>query len=98
MRNPYFYAGDGLFFEATDSGGVEMVVKEPARLSGRTIVRIPLTIDTLLEGVERMKELLVDANTDHGGLGPRVIDDKEPVHVFHAGLDDASQDDNENDN
>ncbi len=97
MRNPYFHAGDGLFFEATDSGGVEVLVKDPARLSGRTIVRMPLTLETLVKGVERMKELLVDANSDHGALGPRVIDDNEPVHVFHAEPED-NEDEDEDEN
>ncbi len=93
MRNPYFHAGNGLFFEATDSGGVEVLVKDLARLSGRTIVRMSLTLETLVKGVERMKELLADVSTDHGPLGPRVTDDNEPIHVFHA-----EPEDNEDEN
>ncbi len=98
MRNPYFHAGGGLFLEATDSGGVEVIVKSPARLSGRTVVRMPVTLETLEAGVKRMKELLVKVNIDHGGLGPRVTDEQESIHVFHAGPDDAAPDFAETDN
>lgn len=68
MVYPYHYCGNGLFLEALKGGGVGIVRKEEARLTGRTLLRAEFTATAWAEACAAMK-----------GMHERSTNPKHPV-------------------
>ena len=68
MVYPYHYCGNGLFLEALKNGGVGIVRKEEARLTGRTLLRAEFSATEWAEAVAAVK-----------GMHERSTNPKRPI-------------------
>lgn len=80
MVYPYHYCGNGLFFEALKGGGVGIVRKEEARLTGRTLLRAEFSPTEWAEACAAMKDMHErSTNLKHPvALGPQSPEGSAP--------------------
>ena len=80
MVYPYHYCGDGLFLEALKGGGVGIVRKEEAKLTGRTLLRAEFSPTAWAEAVAAVAAMHARANDPKHlvALGPQSPEGSSP--------------------